>query len=43
MRSLEGLIEAPPDVTDTEVACSILPTTGGGDVSSDEPDDVDVA
>ncbi|CAB1109190.1 unnamed protein product [Ectocarpus sp. CCAP 1310/34] len=34
MRSLEGLIEAPPDVVDTEVACSILPTTGGGDVSS---------
>ncbi|CAM9972667.1 unnamed protein product [Pylaiella littoralis] len=31
MRSLEGLIEAPPDVADTEVACSILPTTGGGD------------
>lgn len=40
MRSLEGLIEAPPDVMDTEVACSILPTTGGGDVSSDEPEEV---
>ena len=39
MRSLEGLIEAPPNVTDTEVMCSILPTTGGGDVSSDEPED----
>ena len=31
MRSLEGLIEAPPEVIDTEVACSILPTTGGGE------------
>ncbi|CAM9186131.1 unnamed protein product [Ectocarpus sp. 8 AP-2014] len=39
MRSLEGLIEAPPDVVDTEVACSILPTTGGGDVSSDVSSD----
>lgn len=31
MRSVQKLIEAPPVVTDTEVACSILPTTGGGD------------
>eukprot|EP00904_Undaria_pinnatifida_P002010 jgi/Undpi1/1180/HiC_scaffold_10.g04642.m1 len=35
MRSLEGLIESPPEVIDTEVACSILPTTGGG-----EPGDI---
>lgn len=35
MRSLESLIEAPPEVIDTEVACSILPTTGGG-----EPGDI---
>ena len=35
MRSLEGLIETPPEVFDTEVACSILPTTGGG-----EPGDI---
>ncbi|CBN74135.1 hypothetical protein Esi_0013_0034 [Ectocarpus siliculosus] len=39
MRSLEGLIEAPPDVVDTEVACSILPTTGGGDVSSGDSEE----
>ncbi|CAM9909047.1 unnamed protein product [Ascophyllum nodosum] len=31
MRSVQDLIEAPPVVIDTQVACSILPTTGGGD------------
>ncbi|CAM9298251.1 unnamed protein product, partial [Sphacelaria rigidula] len=31
MSKLVGMIEGPPSVVDTEVACCILPTTGGGD------------